>query len=210
MTHSATYVFRQGYIRTTSSEYTLDSASICRPEVHLTNNAIQSQFKDYGKFEDGNIISMGDFQTYLTQTDASLSTCVAEKLVPDMHRQISLSVDAARKDLYLGKGFFEIFGYDFIVDDQLESWLIEVNTNPSIEESNGLLEKLVPRMINDALKLTVDQAFPPKKGQVAYDPSILNVFEVDGWENNENMWQMLTAVPLPQAPSKGNKKIFVP
>ena len=66
VTHSATFVFKQGYIRTTSSEYTLDAASICRPEVHLTNNAIQSQFKDYGKFEDGNIISMAAFQTYLT------------------------------------------------------------------------------------------------------------------------------------------------
>lgn len=73
-------------------------------------------------------------------------------------------MEAARKDLYLGKGFFEIFGYDFIVDSQLDTWLIEVNTNPSIEESNRLLEKLVPRMINDALKLTVDLAFPAKKG----------------------------------------------
>ena len=128
-----------------------------------------------------------------------------------MHRLISLSVDAARKDLYLGKGFFEIFGYDFIVDDQLESWLIEVNTNPSIEESNGLLEKLVPRMINDALKLTVDQAFSPKKGQTAFDPHTLNVFEVDGFENHENMWQVLTAVPqAQQPPSKVGKKVFVP
>jgi tubulin--tyrosine ligase/tubulin polyglutamylase TTLL9 len=40
VTHQTTYVFKQGYIRTTSSEYTLDAASISKPEVHLTNNAI--------------------------------------------------------------------------------------------------------------------------------------------------------------------------
>lgn len=30
----------------------------------------------------------------------------------------------------------EIFGYDFILDSNLKVWLIEVNTNPCIEESS--------------------------------------------------------------------------
>jgi D-alanine-D-alanine ligase-like ATP-grasp enzyme len=33
----------------------------------------------------------------------------------------------------------EIFGYDFILDSDLKTWLIEVNTNPCIEESSPLL-----------------------------------------------------------------------
>ena len=33
----------------------------------------------------------------------------------------------------------EIFGYDFMVDHNLRPWLIEVNTNPCLEESNKLL-----------------------------------------------------------------------
>ncbi len=31
---------------------------------------------------------------------------------------------------------FEIFGYDFIVDKDLKVYLIEVNTNPCLEESS--------------------------------------------------------------------------
>ena len=34
------FVFKQGYIRTSSVEFTLDQDQILRPEVHLTNNAI--------------------------------------------------------------------------------------------------------------------------------------------------------------------------
>ena len=30
----------------------------------------------------------------------------------------------------------EIFGYDFMVDSVMRPWLIEVNTNPCLEESN--------------------------------------------------------------------------
>ena len=45
------------------------------------------------------------------------------------------------------KNIFEILGYDFIIDKNYQSWLIEINTNPCIEESSGLLKKLLPRMI---------------------------------------------------------------
>lgn len=56
---------------------------------------------------------------------------------------------------------FEIFGYDFMIDNELKPWLIEVNTNPCLEESNKLLSMLVPRMLDDAFRLTLDVMFPP-------------------------------------------------
>ena len=64
----------------------------------------------------------------------------------------------------MSKACFEIFGFDFLVDSDLQTWLLEVNSNPSLEESSPTLQKLIPRMINDALKLTIDIAFLPKKG----------------------------------------------
>ena len=39
-------------------------------------------------------------------------------------------------------------------------WLIEVNTNPCLEESSDLLKRYLPRMIEDMLRLTVDVVFP--------------------------------------------------
>ena len=42
---------------------------------------------------------------------------------------------------------FEIFGFDFIVDKNEQVYLIEVNTNPCIEESSGILKILLPRML---------------------------------------------------------------
>ena len=54
---------------------------------------------------------------------------------------------------------FELFGYDFIIDEDFNVWLIEVNTNPCIEESSSILKVYLPRMIDDMLKLSVDQMF---------------------------------------------------
>ena len=33
--------------------------------IHLTNDAVQKKGEDYGKYENGNKISFGDFQKYL-------------------------------------------------------------------------------------------------------------------------------------------------
>ena len=56
---------------------------------------------------------------------------------------------------------FEIFGYDFMIDENGKSWLIEVNTNPCLEETSALLREYIPRMIDDAFKLTLDVLYPP-------------------------------------------------
>jgi len=50
-----------------------------------------------------------------------------------------------------------------MLDSDLNCWLIEANTNPCIEESSKLLEMLIPRMIDDMLKLTIDKIFAPSE-----------------------------------------------
>ena len=49
------YLFREGYIRMSSKEYTMNKEQLDNPFVHLTNNAIQRQDKSsYGTFEEAN------------------------------------------------------------------------------------------------------------------------------------------------------------
>lgn len=72
---------------------------------------------------------------------------------------------------YEVKNCFEIFGYDFIIDEFYNVWLIEVNTNPCIELSSPILCQLIPRMINDAFNLTIDLIFPPKNTVTTFKKS---------------------------------------
>ena len=51
------YLFREGYIRMSSYEFTNDQASIDKPFIHLTNNAVQQADINYGKHEEGNQLS---------------------------------------------------------------------------------------------------------------------------------------------------------
>ena len=54
---------------------------------------------------------------------------------------------------------FELFGYDIILDSECNPYLIEINTNPGLEDSSPLIKLLIPRMINDMFKLTIDKIF---------------------------------------------------
>ncbi len=46
-----------------------------------------------------------------------------------------------------------------MIDEDFNVWLIEVNTNPALGETAKYLEELIPRMIDDLMKLTVDKVF---------------------------------------------------
>jgi hypothetical protein len=70
-------------------------------------------------------------------------------------------LEAVKKKLNPNKrsNCFEILGYDYIIDSEFNTWLIEANTNPCLEESSNLLKMLIPRMLNDAFKLTIDKIY---------------------------------------------------
>jgi hypothetical protein len=112
---------------------------------------------------------------------------------------------------YDRKSCFEIFGYDFIFDSDYNPWLIEINTNPSMEESNKLLKSYLPRMIDDALKLSVDMIFPKKKKTGVMEdvplasPSAVGaqiVFPVSGYPDNQNMWEFICNLGIPPEAQK--------
>ena len=50
-------------------------------------------------------------------------------------------------DKYRRKHCFEIFGIDVILDSGLNCWLLEVNSNPSLDSANEAAHQLKLRMV---------------------------------------------------------------
>lgn len=83
------------------------------------------------------------------------------KFQNDMKEQILHSIKAVKNRMKFRKYSFELIGFDFIIDEDLNMIMIEVNTNPCIEESSNLLKMLLPRMLDDMFRITIDTIFPP-------------------------------------------------
>jgi tubulin monoglycylase TTLL3/8 len=52
----------------------------------------------------------------------------------------------------------EIFGYDIMVDEDHDCWLIEVNSSPAMDYSTPVTERLVKNVLEDTVKVVVDFA----------------------------------------------------
>ena len=70
-----------------------------------------------------------------------------KKLVTDTIKACSRKLDPQRR-----QNTFEVFGYDFMLDEDLKPWLIEVNTNPCFELSSPYIARLIPAMVDNVVK----------------------------------------------------------
>ena len=63
-------------------------------------------------------------------------------------------------------GCFELFGYDLMVDDEFNMWLIEVNSSPAMDYSTHVTTRLVKMVLEDCVKVVVDYGSAKKRSKV--------------------------------------------
>ena len=185
------YLFREGHLKATSFNFTLDNTDLY---VHLTNYSVQKYSDKFEIFEHGNEISLDELQKSINE-NYNLNIDLRKEIFPKIKNIILISLNSVKKliNKYNREKCFEIFGYDFMFDYELNPFLIEINTNPGLEISSPLIQKLVPRMIDDALRLTVDEYFETKFSKDRFDKNgkYISPFPVDGYNDNENLFELI-------------------
>lgn len=62
-------------------------------------------------------------------------------------------------------GCFELFGFDFMIDENLNPYLIEINTNPALFTDTSAQKDMLPKLVEDVVKMTLDiHQFGKKEG----------------------------------------------
>ena len=177
------YVFKEGHLKASSELFDINSLDLF---IHLTNYSVQKNNKNFSKIEIGNEISFNDFQNELDKKEKNINfrKDIFTKIIKII--EITASVAKNRINGFDKNNCFEIFGYDFMLDDQYNPYLLEINTNPGYEESSPLIKMLVPRLIDDAFRLTIDKIFERNDKDKYFSK-----FKVEGYSDEENMWQKI-------------------
>jgi len=85
--------------------------------------------------------------------------------VSDTFRAVYTKIDPKKV-----KNCFELFGYDFMIDENFRVYLIEANTNPCLEISCPLLARIIPEVVDNTLTIAMDPLFQP--GQFSQGPDV--------------------------------------
>jgi hypothetical protein len=99
----------------------------------LTNVCYQSKDQEnFAKHEEGNTVSFQEFQDYLTDEYPDLDVSIEKHIWPRM-RDIAIdSILSAKGNINTKQRRFgfELLGFDFLIDEDFRTWLLEVNNNP--------------------------------------------------------------------------------
>ena len=213
------YVFKEGHLKTCSIEYELNSKN---PFTHITNYSFQKYNTNFQKFEKGNEVPFYEFQKFINENYPEKNYQLNIDLMDKIKEITSITMRSVKEKINKNNRNhqFEIFGYDFMLDENFNVFLIEINTNPGLEESSPWIKIIVPRMLDDALRLTLDQLFEPnydfninyKKTQnienILEDikqnkkdknegsnnneaKKYISPFPVPGYNSDENLWELV-------------------
>ena len=75
--------------------------------------------------------------------------------------KVLLTYEASAKQIYkeTNEVGFELLGYDFMVDTNLNAWLIEINANPCLSTLTASQDGLIKRLVDDVLRIAIDPVF---------------------------------------------------
>ena len=73
------------------------------------------------------------------------------------------SLQSAKHKIFQRKNCHEVFGYDLMIDEKLNVYLIEINASPDWTYSTKVTEKLIKIASDDIIKVVVDYADNMKK-----------------------------------------------
>ena len=140
------YLYRECAMRLCSSKY--DASDVSNLYQHITNHCLQKDAPGYGAREAGNELWKADLEHLLQEHVSSSAgsghlqaqgSIFAEVVAPQLRKIVVDTLLAGQKmtnpdDARHGVVPFQLLGYDFLIDENLKVWLLEINGAPGVAD----------------------------------------------------------------------------
>ena len=161
-------IFEKPYFRLCGTKYSYNysKCNLLNKFIHLTNNSVQNKQTQFN--QDHLMWTTKQFQHFLkTRTNNNIGgkkskneknenekNVVWEKVFGEMCELVRLSVMGVEKEMVCvsTEQDFELFGYDFMIDDLFNVHLVEINLDPDLSHSTKVTKEIVPLCVESLLK----------------------------------------------------------
>ncbi len=146
------WLYRSGFARFSGTRYQPSKGTVSNLEMHLTNVSIQKSTASYLSGQD---VKWGitDLKLFLASKHGmpAVDRCWAR-----VQAMIVRSLLAVQKSMIHSKHCVELYGYDVILDEALNPWLLEVNASPSMSATTSSDYELKYNLIAHMLDVVED------------------------------------------------------
>lgn len=151
----AAWFYEDCYLRFSFADY--NPKRLKNRYSHLTNNSISKHAEGFEEEKEETMWHSEEFREHLmTLTEKGTEDPWAQRVQPLMKMAVLRSLEAAQENVVHRASSFELFGYDFMVDQDLNVWLIEINSSPDLSYSTSTTKQLVKAMIEDMMTVVLD------------------------------------------------------
>lgn len=123
------WFYKDCYVRFGAVDY--DVTRLHSRYSHLTNNCVTKNC-DEGEIE-GNMWDLEEYTLHLKEKYGE--DMFERKIQPMMKKIVVWSLECVQEGMINRRRSCELLGYDFMVDDECNPWLIEVNLSPAMDYS---------------------------------------------------------------------------
>ena len=184
------YFYKEGLVRIASEKYSLNMNSIQNKFVHLTNMCVNFLNKNYirpnsSDDENSNLWNILMYKKYLEQYNIEWEN-IREKIkdiiiksIISVHKNLT---DENERIKVNDQSFYEILGFDILINEKFIPKLSEINCIPEMFLSNNLDKKIKTDLFYDTLNLIGIVPYSRKK-----EESLNEKFRTfDDFEDNIN------------------------
>ncbi|XP_046559189.1 uncharacterized protein LOC124268204 isoform X2 [Haliotis rubra] len=172
-------LYHKGYVRLSCHKYDGEDTNLT---THLTNQFIQKKVPNYGDVKEDTAWSMDKFNDYINEKVAPEKGIeqdwVYNTLTRQMQRIMLHCFNSVKHKLQCKVGYFDLYGLDFMVDQEMKIWLIEININPCLAINCAALKEVIPDMVEETIHLCLESFEKSRRHQPLMPLSSLKKFAV--------------------------------
>ncbi|NWW78014.1 TTLL3 monoglycylase, partial [Climacteris rufus] len=162
------WFYQDCYLRFCSRPFSLCHLERAR---HLCNVSVQKWYKTSPdqdpRVPPDKIWSSKQFQEHLAQLGQA--DAWHQVLVPGMKAAILNALRCTQEQVGSRKGSFELFGADFLIGEDCQPWLLEINSCPTMSPSSAVTRRLCANVQRDTLRLVLDRRDNPTCSTGAFE-----------------------------------------
>ncbi|CAF0881042.1 unnamed protein product [Adineta steineri] len=150
-------LYHKGYLRLSMFDFDANDGNLL---THLTNQYMQKKDPKYYDLKEDTSWTMEQFNDYINEhilPNKNIEKDWVLNVLPKIIQRIMLNIiDSIRMRLKRRVGCFGLYGYDFMIDEEMKVWLIEVNVNPALATNTNTLLQAIPPVVQESILLSIE------------------------------------------------------